>query len=463
MASVGRRERVRTASPPPWLKATAILLSAILLVPAGEGSRAWAKPPKKPPAVQDLTPVVQRAETLLDKLEYERAREILEGTVRDPQSKKARPVARSKLWALLGRARAELGDSVGADEAFLQAVMLDRRVKLARTTSPKILEALERARANALPPEGKDRSDELPPEARETKEGRPPRAADEKPKPRPPRAAEKEAHPATPKTREPLGRAKTPTAPTLKRDEPSPPPADAGPKPAPKTGPVLRHRVEGKMGPGKTVTLVLEAERLPKDARLDLQVRRGQSGGFHAEPLVKTGTVSTHRFKMDRPRVELYVRATKAKKVVAQLGSPEDPIVLSALPPPPPIAEAWSIPESRPKLITTSTKSSTATAAGPRTAARAPSQVRASVPPAARATAPEAGGVKRTVVTQVDQPKEKDDDTLLYAGLAAGGAVLIAGAVVLILVLKGGSKKKECDVKEGFGCAQISVLPLISF
>ena len=64
----------------------------------------------------------------------ERARELLESAARSLDPQKARPTVKAKLWALLGRARAELGDTVGTDEAFRKAVIWDRRVKLAPST-----------------------------------------------------------------------------------------------------------------------------------------------------------------------------------------------------------------------------------------------------------------------------------------------------------------------------------------
>lgn len=117
--------------------------------------RVEAKP-SKPAAARSTdgaaADLAKEAEQLLGALEYERARERLEGAVAGNTLRGASVTARAKIWALLGRARAELGDALGADEAFEQAVALDRRVRLPKSTSPKILDALERARANAPAP-----------------------------------------------------------------------------------------------------------------------------------------------------------------------------------------------------------------------------------------------------------------------------------------------------------------------
>src|SRR5438045_4143419 len=121
-------------------RGVALLTAALILCPPQLHAIAWAKPNKKT-ADAEVVDITHKAEALLNKLEYERARELLESSVRDPQYRKAKSTSKAKLWALLGRARAELGDPVGTDEAFLQAVQWDRRVKLAKSTSPKILDA----------------------------------------------------------------------------------------------------------------------------------------------------------------------------------------------------------------------------------------------------------------------------------------------------------------------------------
>jgi hypothetical protein len=140
---------------------------------------------------------------------------------------------------------------------------------------------------------------------------------------------------------------------------------------------------------------------------------------------------------MDRPRVELYVRAVHKKKTVAQLGSELDPIVISTLPPPPSYIDAWSVHDDRPRFVETSS-TSTATIAAANTKTSSTSLV-----------AP----------TKITKPPE-DDDTLLYVGIGAGVAVVAAAVVITILLL---GKKSDCDTEDGFGCVEIEVVPLMSF
>ncbi|MEQ9501399.1 MAG: hypothetical protein RIT81_31305, partial [Deltaproteobacteria bacterium] len=134
--------------------ATALALALSFALPA------TAAPSRK--ATKEVQTICRRAQRLLDKLEYERGRELLESSVRNPRFRRASPASKAQLWALLGRARAELGDMVGTDEAFLEAVRWDRRVRLSKSTSPKIREALDRARANAPVP-GKTEAPPPPP------------------------------------------------------------------------------------------------------------------------------------------------------------------------------------------------------------------------------------------------------------------------------------------------------------
>jgi len=103
--------------------------------------------------------VVRRAKKLLDAADFEGARDLLEDSAKNERLSKARKATRATLWALLGRARAEVGDTPGADAAFKVAVRLDRKVKLPPSTSPKILQGLERARAAARGSGGGARSE----------------------------------------------------------------------------------------------------------------------------------------------------------------------------------------------------------------------------------------------------------------------------------------------------------------
>ncbi|MCK6552841.1 hypothetical protein L6R52_43860, partial [Myxococcota bacterium] len=615
--------------------------------------------------------LAKEAEQLLGALEYERARERLEGAVAGNTLRGASVTARAKIWALLGRARAELGDALGADEAFEQAVALDRRVRLPKSTSPKILDALERARANAPAPgdaardeaakgehargEGAkgdaarsdtrvaERSGKTEPakgakpgdratakaakggtatkttsvdpafEAEPPTRDRPaglalgPVDADvehvERPWPAAPKAAKlaalealreakaaktgaraegaktadaktadaktadakaADAKTADAKTADAkVAGAKTADAKTADAKAADAKNADAsaateaarggsggdakrldvaeaaaklelaarddgasgdasneagdddaavgddaignrarrakadakagdatsakatdakitdasahdasardakttdGGAPGAKTadaktadterapreepppvvrpsGPWIAHVVRGDVRPGRTVTLVIESGNLPRATKLELMMRRSQTAEYRAEALTKTGTVSTKKIVLDRPRVELYVRAIAKKKVVAELGTPDEPVVISTLPPPPALVEAWSTPERRPKLIQTSTTSTGTLAL---VALQPKTSTKAATPP--------------IVATKV---APKSDDTALWIGLAVGGAVVVAGVIVLVVLLTGSDG--ACDAPEGFGCTEIQVSPLVSF
>lgn len=458
-------------------RALASLMIA-LVVSAPPTAELQAKPALPSKNVDaEVADIAKRAEALLNKLEYERARELLESAVRNGGYRKAHAPSKSRLWALLGRARAEVGDAVGADEAFLQAVMWDRRVRLARGTSPKILEALERARANAPAPGELSEppiSEDAPPAPRRE----PPDAGQAKAEPPVPEARPDAGKVERPKPDKPdAGRAERPDAGKVdkpeprkpdKPDKPEPQKPERPDKPEPqrpvkpekpepqkqekpepqkqdKPEPALGHRIEGQVWHNETVTLVLVPKELPKGVKLELFVRYAQADKFKPEPLVRTGTVATRKLKLDRPRVELYARALKGKKVLATLGSAGDPLVLTPTEkplrtPPPPIREAWSTPDIRPRLVPTASTASTAVAV-----AAARTSTRSLVPPP-------------PPPTRV-QPAE-EDDTLLYVGLAAGG-VVVAGGIVLAIVLLSG--KSGCDAKEGFGCIEVQVLPLVSF
>jgi hypothetical protein len=430
----------------------------LVFVTAAAPSIAIAKPgPSKGNPDAEVLEVTKNAEALLDKLEYERARELLESSARSLAAyKKAKAPARARLWALLGRARAELGDAVGADEAFLKAVAFDRRVKLAPGTSPKILEALERARANA-PAQAEVEAEEQQPDPS------PPPSKQVEPRPKP--RAKPDAGVATATNFDastPDAGAKFVASPdagakfvandagvsnidagtaTQPADtEPKTEPKIEQPKPPPQPkalGPTIRHRVLGDVLPGRTITVVIEPQNLPKNTKLELYIRRATTSPFKQELLTKTGTTATRKLTMDRPRYELYVRAVKGKKTVAQLGSENDPIVISTLPPPPSLVDAWSTKEDRPRFVETSTTGTSTLATN-----STKTSSTALVPP-----------------TKVTKPPD-DDDTLLYVGVGIGAAVVAAAVVITVVLL---TRKSDCDSEEGFGCVEIEVQPLFSF
>ena len=414
---------------PPLRRAVATLLACLLVLAPAAGH---AKPKGEDARVLG---VVKQAEDLLNRLEYERARELLEASARDAGLRKASPTAKAQLWAQLGRARAELGDSMGSEDAFLVAVRWDRRVKLARSTSPKIVEALDRARAMAPAP-----GDEPPPPEPEPPPSRP-QVAEVEPEPEPPPVVEtpparpepaarpeRAEPPQRPERAERPERPQRAERPVAKREPP--PKAEARPAPpaAAKLGPWMRQRLDGEVLLGRSVELVIEHQGLPRDARFDAWIRRTQTGAFRRVQLARTGTVAKGSLELDRPRIELYVTATQGRKVVARVGSETEPVVVSTEPPPPPIVQAWSgdLPKVAPSA---EVRTSTTVAAAP------------------------------VAATRVESTSALTD---LEIGLiAAGGAVVVTGLVILAVVLFG--KPKACDAREGFGCTEVTILPLASF
>jgi hypothetical protein len=183
--------------------------------------------------------------------------------------------------------------------------------------------------------------------------------------------------------------------------------------------------------------LVIEPQNLPKNTKLELYIRRATTAPFKQELLTKTGTTAARKLTMDRPRFEFYVRAVKGKKTIAQLGSENDPIVISTLPPPPSLVDAWSTKDDRPRFVESSTTSTSTLAAR-----ATKTSTTALVPP-----------------TKVQKPPD-DDDTLLYVGIGAGAAVVAAAVVVTVILL---TRASDCEAEEGLGCVEIEVQPLFSF
>jgi hypothetical protein len=493
----------------------AIALAASLVLPPSPRI-AEAKPGQKRSPDAEVAEVTQHAETLLDKLEYERARELLETAVLNPMFRKARPTWRAKLWALLGRARAEVGDTVGTDEAFLQAVQFDRRVKLAKGTSPKILDALERARLNApLPGEATGPVAETKPEAADkgggekagaekrtrsphgertrtstapkTAVGKKPPAADDgdeeeaggadarrgasKTEAAAGKAGEsadkgggekrgREKKPKTPVSEDKQTKPETPAKEGANEPETKPEtPAKPEAKPARKDSPKLRHRIEGRVAINKTITIVIEQENLPRGAHLELELRKGQTGAFKQEPLTKTGTVSIRKMKLDRPRLEFFVRALKGKKLITQLGSLDDPIIVSTLPPPPSLADAWSVEEQKVQLIPrTATATKASKPAAPPLAVSTPERAHTSTKTASPLPSVAPSSAPIAVVKPTEVKEEDDGSTGLIIGITAGAVALVAAGIVTFLIIKSHGTP-ECPAKEGFGCTQIQVVP----
>lgn len=96
-----------------------------------------------------LAAVLERADAMIAQLELEGARALLEEAARNRAYRTARGQLKGRLFATLGRARAELGDMEGAEEAFQIALRWDLKASLPKSASPKIRAVLERVRASA--------------------------------------------------------------------------------------------------------------------------------------------------------------------------------------------------------------------------------------------------------------------------------------------------------------------------
>jgi hypothetical protein len=384
---------------------TGLVLGLIVLLVLGASQLAIGEKPAKfsAAAEADLTTILKQSEILLAKLEYERCREILEEAARDSRYRKAKQATRARLWAELGRARAELGDSVGMDEAFIEAVRLDRKVKLGKSTSPKILAALERARQNAPPEEEPEpRAEEEP-------------SRDAGVAPSPPAETAQDAG-----TKEPVAETKS------EKKPPKPPKTEKPPEKKPPEKIVLTPRINGQIVSMGRVELVVEANVLPKNARIEARIKRTGAQRYELVPMVRTGTIARIELKLDHPRFEIYFEAKIGEAVIARAASNEAPLIIEPRGPPG-IHQAWSQPQAM--ATGTSTPTSTSTVA------------------LVSAPIAEDGG-----------PELGETEILIIAG-AVVAAALVTTAVVVILTSRSGA----CEAPEGFGCTEIRVLPLFSF
>jgi hypothetical protein len=210
----------------------------------------------------------------------------------------------------------------------------------------------------------------------------------------------------------------------VKKDPPPPPPV--------KKGPWLDYEVRGNVAVGETITLLVKSGNLPKRSKIEALVKRTQTGPFKPLSMVATGTVTMAKIEIDRPKIEIFVRAKQGKKIVAQLGSELEPIILSTAAPPPPLSQAWSETPPVSSVRTTTVATSTRTQIGEVVVAPPP-------PPVA------GGGLSG-----------------LEIGLIAGGAAVIVVTVAVVVIVLA-TRKTDCDVEEGFGCAEVQVLPLMRF
>ncbi len=282
-----------------WLLGVSLIFSPL---------RAFADP------TTEIRELAGAAEALLDALEPEEASRILQKGRRSPSFKRADRSARALLLVTLGRARAELSDEPGMNEAFESAVALDPRVRLSRgNTSPKIIAALERARLEA------------------------PVAS----KPAPSKAS----RPSRPKAAPPKSEPTISKLPTEKNEPPA-----------------LAWWIEGPLVSGARVSLVADIATLPKDTTVEAhRLYDGQAHALRIE-LTKSGTTAVSIFSLDERPFDLWILAKHKGQVVARAGSAETPMRFAPKTAPS-LTEAWS-----PKPKTSETKSSTiaATAAPPR-------------------------------------------------------------------------------------------------
>ncbi len=373
---------------------------------------------KRPKIDRQVLQVCKRARTMLNQLEYERARALLESSVRKSRNTRARPGTKAKLWALLGRSRAELGDRVGSDEAFLEAVRWDRRVKLSRSASPKIRQALDRARALAPPPRS------VEPKPKRPKPDIQPKLVAPRPKP-----------PVKPRPK--------PTRPKVKnrprvRNRPRSRPAKTLKSKPTKKGPWVDFRVVGEVRPGATVKIVASYKGVPRRARFEAKVRRSQAGPFETIRLSRTGTLAVGRLVLDSPRLEIFVVARRGRRIVAQAGSESKTFAVAPVSSTPTLAEAWSTPAPPPAAPPPPLpQAQTATVAPAYGSGPPPPGVVPPAPPPAQ----EAGQLNGTEI----------------AILAAGGAVVVTAVVVAVLLLA--PRTPKCDAVENQGCVEVQVVP----
>ena len=431
--------------------------------------------------------IVRRAKKLLDALEYQRARELLEESSRNERLKRARKANRAQMWALLGRARAELGDAMGTDEAFMAAVRLDRKVKLPRSTSPKIRQALERARRNTPEP--------LPIEP--PPEDEPPRPTERRARSRP------DSEPKTGAGR-PAGKPAAKTRKVTKTPRPEPEGAASG-------SPAAAGKARGKRRT-KATARPQRAKPAPAKTKRSRRSSAGETGG----------TSRTRAAKRTKP-----AEGTQAKAKPAKAKHAEAKRARRAAPPPAPaaapprISPPWLVGEPRPQgmvnlrtsyanlpasaVVEAMIRRSQSAGFEARTMTRSATianlpllidrarfeiYVRARVGEHVIATG---GAVDRPLIVTpdapppiavawADQPSDPTADVaatatsttaspppadeglsdLLKWGLIGGAGVIGLAAIITLAVVLA-DPGTGCDTGEQLGCVEVEVLPLLSF
>lgn len=266
------------------------------------------------PPSREIRELAAEAEALLDALQQRDALRVLEQGRRRPSFSKADRTARARLLVILGRARAELSDEAGMEQAFRQAISLDPKVRLSTVnTSPKIIAALERARLE------------------------------------------------TPVAQKPA------PAPASPKKPPSPPkPPAAGPKAkstphAEPTEPAaLAWWIEGPLVSGARVRLVIDTTGVPKDAELSAHRRFVGASSASRLELTRSGTTASAVLNLDPRPFDLWMSARSKSILVARAGSESAPIHLAPKVAPA-LGEAWS--PAPPPPATEQTQGSTVAAA----------------------------------------------------------------------------------------------------
>ncbi len=455
------------------------LLTALLCASAPIPARAEGFEP-------DVLAAIKYADSLLAQLEYQRAREVLETTAADGRVREVRRGVRAKLYAALGRVRAELGDEAGMAEAFSDAVVLDPTVTLPRSASPKILAALERAReaAPATAPSGPRgrKGDDEGRKPKATTPPAPPLPAPPLPAPPlpapiapPPAASPAPARPsASPAPSPSASPAPSPSASPAPSPPPSPTPKPAT-SPAPKPGaeafplpppaaprsPALVHRIVGALSERARVRIVVEAIAVPRTARIEARMRPAGKRVYEpflmpwVEPIAgaartRTATLAAIELTLDEPWYEVYFEARQGKKVVARAGSADAPFLIEPARVPS-MSDAWAADQAAPSGVATGV-----VPAGP-----------GASPAAKTGASPEVAAVRTTTTST----------GALAGGAPAGGGltttetwVLVGGVaavalivVVVVLSLTGGGNDSDCLAEEGRGCTDVRILPLMRF
>ena len=173
------------------------------------------------------------------------------------------------------------------------------------------------------------------------------------------------------------------------------------------------------------IRVVVDVVDVPRSAKIEARIRSESSRVYQPYLMpwvVGTATQAALALTLDEPRYEMYVEARVGKKVVAQAASATEPFVVEPAPVPS-LAEAWATSDPQ--------KNSTATS----TTAAA---VIASMP-----SEGEAWGSREAWLL--------------------GGGVLAAVLIGVVVVLIATGTHNDCDAKEGFGCSDVSVRPLLRF